>query len=150
LKERRKLIQQFADAYERLITTASLAAQQGITRKGDVWGPREIIAHMAGWEVMASVRIPAIVAGMPPAEFADPTQETVMNNAINAALTTLIGEQPLDALSAMLRRAYQHNVELLRSLDDALFQPGQYVYERTIGVLDHCQEHTEQLVPAHS
>ena len=140
-----QLLQEFAEAYEQLIATASLAAQRGVSSQADTWGPREIVGHMAGWEVMASVRIPSIVAGMPPAEFADETQQTVMNNAINAAMVTLIGEQPLDTLSGMLRQAYQRNVDLLRSLEDTFFQPGEYVYERTKDVIEHCQEHMQQL-----
>ncbi len=141
-----QLLQEFADAYEQLIGTATEAAQRGVTRQADRWGPRETVAHLAGWEVMATVRIPRIVAGMPPAEFADATQQTVMNDAINAALVTLMGDQPLDTLCGMLRQAYQRNVELLRKLDDTFFQPGEYVYERTKAVIEHCQEHMQGLV----
>ncbi len=144
-----QLIQECAEAYEQLIAAASLAAQRGVTRQADGWGPREIVAHLAGWEVMASVRIPRIVAGMPPAEFADQTQQTVMNNAINAAMVTLMGEQPLQTLCGMLRQAYQRNVETLRQLDDRFFQPGEYVYERTKAVIEHCQEHMQGLVLPH-
>ncbi len=135
------LLQEFAEAYDHLMETASLAAQRGVTQGRDGWGPREIVGHLAGWEVMARVRIPRIVAGMPPAEFTDPTQQTMMNDAINAAMVTLIGEQPLENLCDMLRHAYQRNIELLRSLDDTFFQPGDYVYERTKAVIEHCQEH---------
>src|SRR5215467_13759258 len=141
-----QLIQEFASAYEQIIETASLTAQRGVTQRQDTWGPSEIVGHLAGWEVMASVRIPSIVAGMPPAEFADQRQQTVMNDAINAAMVTLIGEQPLDTLCGMLRQAYRRNVELLKSLEDAFFQPGEYVYERTKDVIEHCQEHIEGLV----
>ena len=144
-----QLLQEFAEAYEQLIGTASLAAQRGVTRQGDTWGPREIVAHMAGWEVMATVRIPRIVAGMPPAEFADETQQTVMNDAINAAMVTLMGEQPLETLCGMLCQAYQRNVELLRKLEDTFFQPGEYVYERTKDVIEHCQEHMQVLILSH-
>jgi hypothetical protein len=144
------LIQKFAEAYEQLIETASMAAQHGVNQRQDRWGPREIAGHLAGWEVMASVRIPRIVAGMPPAEFADPIQQLVMNDAINAAIVTLIGEQPLETLCGMLRQAYLRNIELLRSLDDTFFQPGEYVYERTKAVIEHCQEHAQQLVLPHS
>jgi hypothetical protein len=141
-----QLLQEFAEAYEQLMKAATSAAQRGVTRQGDTWGPREIVAHLAGWEVMATVRIPRIVAGMPPAEFADKTQQTVMNDAINAAMVTLTGEQPLDTLCGMLRQAYQRNVEMLRKLDDSFFQPGEYVYERTKAVIEHCQEHLQGLV----
>src|SRR5690349_8495949 len=117
-----QLLQEFAEAYEQLIKTASLAAQPGVTRQRDMWGPREIVCHLAGWEVMASVRIPRIVAGMPPLEFADETQQTVMNDAINAAMITLMGEQPLETLCDLLRQAYQRNVEMLRKLEDTFFR----------------------------
>jgi hypothetical protein len=140
-----ELLQQFAEANEQLIATASRAAQAGVGRQADRWGPREIVAHMAGWEIMANVRIPSVVAGMPPAEYPDETQQTVMDNAINAAFVALIGEQPLDTLSALLRQAYQRTLELLKPLDDAYFQPGQYIYDRTQGVVEHCQEHMEML-----
>ena len=144
-----QLLQEFAEAYEQLIGTATEAAQRGVTQGQDGWGPREIVGHLAGWEVMASGRIPRIVAGMPPAEFADETQQRVMNDAINTALVTLMGEQPLETLCGMLRQSYQGNVELLRQLDDTFFQPGQYVYERTKAVIEHCQEHMQMLVPSH-
>ncbi len=144
-----QLLQEFAEAYEQLIETATLAAQRGMTQGKDGWGPREIVAHLAGWEDMASVRIPRIVAGTPPAEFTDPSQQTMMNDAINTAMVTLVGEQPLETLYDTLRRFYQRNVELLRSLDDTFFQPGEYVYERTKAVTEHCQEHKQQLILSH-
>ncbi len=144
-----QLLQEFAEAYEQLIETATLAEQRGMPQRQDGWGPRKIVGHLAGWEVMASVRIPRIVAGIPPAEFTDPTQQTMMTDAINAAMVTLIGEQPLETLCGMLRQTYQRNVDLLRSLDDTFFQPGEYVYERTKAVIGHCQEHMQQLVLSH-
>ncbi|MDQ2713438.1 MAG: ClbS/DfsB family four-helix bundle protein [Chloroflexota bacterium] len=140
-----QLLQAFAEAYEQLITTASLAVQQSMTRARGTWESREIIAHLIGWEVMASVRIPKIVVGMPPAEFTDPIQATMMNDAINAAFTTLMGEQSLEMLYNMLRQTYQQNMKVLTSLEDRFFQPGEYVYERTKAVIEHCQEHMEQL-----
>jgi len=62
-----QLLLEFAGAYEQLMAAATHAAQRGVTRQADGWGPRAIVAHLAGWEVMASVRIPNIVAVMPPA-----------------------------------------------------------------------------------
>lgn len=145
-----QLLQEFAAAYEQLIETASREAQRNVTRQGNMWGPRETVAHLAGWEVMATVRIPRIVAGMPPAEFADETQQMVMNDAINAAMITLSGNQPLETLSSMLRQAYQGNIEMLRKLDNRFFQPGEYVYERTKAVIEHCQEHIQALISGQS
>ena len=144
-----QLLQEFAEAYEQLIETASLAAQRGVTQRRDRWGPREIVAHLAGWEVMATVRIPKIVAGMPPLEEADETRQAVMNDAINATIVTMIGDQPLETLCDLLRQAYHHDIEMLRKLDDTFFQPGEYVYERTKDVIEHCQEHSQELILSH-
>jgi hypothetical protein len=141
-----QLLQELAEAYERIIRTATDVAQRGVTRKGDLWGPRETVAHLAGWEVMATVRIPHIVAGMPPLELADEAQQTVMNDAINAAFATLIGDQPLGAICDALRQAYQRDVAFLRTLDDTHFQLGQYVYARTRAAIEHCHEHIETLL----
>ena len=144
-----QLLQELADAFEQLIGTATDAAQRGVTRQGDMWGPREIVAHLAGWEVMATVRVPKIAAGMPPLEEADKTRQAVMNDAINATIITMVGEQPLDTVCGILRQAYQRDIEMLRKLDDTFFQPGEYVYERTKNVIEHCQEHLQDLVLSH-
>ena len=144
-----QLLQEFAQAYELLMETATLAAQRGVTQGRDGWGPREIVGHLAGWEVMATVRIPKIAAGMPPFEEADEARQAVMNDAINATIVTMVGDQPLDTVCGMLRQAYQRDVEILRKLDDTFFQPGDYVYERTRSVIEHCQEHNQELVLSH-
>jgi hypothetical protein len=138
-----RLLQELVAAYERLIAAAALAEQRGETRHADGWGPREVVAHLAGWEVMATVRIPHIIAGTPPMEFSDATQAKVMNDAINTAFVTLSGDQSLEALCDTLRMAYRRTVEVLTPLDESYFQPGRYVYERTESVIEHCQEHID-------
>ena len=145
-----ELLQAFADAYEQLMSTAMAAEQRGVVRADDGWGPREIVAHLAGWEMMATVRIPAVAAGMAPIEFADEAQNQVMNDAINGAFVALGGDQRLEAICGVLRRAYQQDIAFLQTLDERYFQPGEYVYERTYGVIEHCQEHSEMLIPAQS
>jgi tetratricopeptide (TPR) repeat protein len=142
-----QLLQEFAEAYEQLIGTATEAAQSGVTRQGDTWGPREIVAHLAGWEVIATVHVPRVAAGMPPLfMYADKTQQTVLNEALNATMVTLVADQPLSTVGDLLRQAYQRDIEKLRKLDDTFFQPGEYVYERTKAAIEHCQEHIEELV----
>jgi hypothetical protein len=141
--EKEALLREFVAAYERLIEAARLAAQRSDAPQAAGWGPREVVAHLAGWELMATVRIPHIVAGMAPPEFADEEQARVMNDAINTATVTLAGDQPLQTLCATLRQAYQRTVEILTPLDERFFQPGEYVYERTISVIEHCQEHRD-------
>ncbi len=143
---REQLLQELAEAFEQLIVTATEASQRGLTRKGDEWGPREIVAHLAGWEVMATARIPRIAAGMPPFEYADETQQAAMDDAINATIVTMVGDQPLDTVCGMLRQAYQSDIQMLRALDKTFFQPGEYVYERTKAAIEHCQEHMQVLV----
>ena len=144
-----QLLQELADAFEQLIGIATEAAQRGVTRQADKWGPREVVAHLAGWEVMATVRVPYVAAGMPPLEFADETQQTVMDDAINATIVTMIGEQSLATVCGLLRQAYERDIEMLRKLDDTFFQPGNYVYERTKAAIEHCQEHLQKLVLSH-
>src|SRR5260221_3855253 len=111
-----QLLQELADAFEKLIATAPQQAQRALTRQGDTWGPREIVAHLAGWEVIATVRLPKIVAGMAPFEEADETRQAVMNDAINATIVTMVGDQPLETVYGILRQAYQRDVEMLRIL----------------------------------
>jgi hypothetical protein len=141
--EKEALLHEFVAAYDRLIEAARLAAQRGDAPQDHGWGPREVVAHLAGWELMATVRIPHIVAGMAPPEFTDETQARVMNDAINTATVTLAGDQPLETLCGALRRAYLRTVEILTPLGERHFQPGEYVYERTKAVIDHCQEHID-------
>jgi hypothetical protein len=74
----------------------------------------------------------------------------VMSDAINATIVTMIGDQSLEAVCGILRQAYQRDVAILRGLDEKFFQPGEYVYERTRGVIEHCQEHSEAFVLGHS
>ncbi len=140
-----QLLQALADAYESLVAAATAAERRGVTRGPDGWGPREIVAHLAGWEVMATVRVPRIAAGLAPMELADEAQQTVMDDAINAAFVALAENQPVEVLCAILRRAYRRDIEILETLDGRFFRPGEYVYERTQGIVEHCHEHAQQL-----
>ncbi len=144
-----QLLQEFVDAYEKLIVTATEVTQRGSVSNADMWEPREVVAHLAGWEVMATVRIPHIVAGMSPLEETNEARQAVMNDAINATIVAMIGAQSLETVCSILRQAYQRDVEILKKLDDTFFQPGQYVYERTKSAIEHCQEHGQELVYSH-
>jgi hypothetical protein len=141
-----QLLQKLPEAFEQFIETVARLEQRGAAPTGDAWGPREVAAHLAGWEVMASVRIPRIAAGMAPLEFADEAQQTAMDDAINATIVAMAGEQSLETLCGRLRQAYRRDIEILKQLDDRFFQPGEYVYERTKSAIEHCQEHGQELV----
>lgn len=146
---RERLLQELASAFERLIAAATAADQRGMPANADGWGPREFVAHLAGWEVMATVRIPRIAAGMAPLEEPDEERSQVMTDAINATIVAMTGDQSLEQVCGILRQAYQRDLAILRTLDERFFQPGEYVYERTLGVIEHCQEHIEDMAPAH-
>jgi hypothetical protein len=142
-----QLLPTVAEAFEQLIEVAQGAAVHGVSRQTDSWGPREIVAHLAGWEMIAAVHIPKIVASMSPLfTYPDKTQQETLNEALNTMMVTLVGEQPLTILCDMLRQAYQRDIEMLEKLDESLFQPGQYVYGRTKAIIDHCHEHVEGLL----
>ncbi|GER92188.1 hypothetical protein KDW_63500 [Dictyobacter vulcani] len=142
---RDQLLQEFANASEHLIATVTEAAQCGVTSNGETWGLREVMAHLAGWEVMASVRIPHILAGMAPLEEVSPERQEVMNDAVNATIITMAGDQSLDTICGIFRQVYQRNLALLRTVDEKHFQPGEYLYERTKSVIEHYQEHLQEL-----
>lgn len=142
-----QLLQEFANAYEQVIDTATDAARRGSVPKESTWGPRETVAHLAGWEIMSTEWLPHIVAGMAPLDDEEGNRQTVMNDAINAMIVTMIGDQSLETVCNMLRQAYQRNLEQLRKFDDTFYQPGNYAYDRTKDVLEHCQEHIEILAP---
>lgn len=72
-----------------------------------------------------------------------------MDDAINATIITMVGNQSFETVCGMLRQAYQRDVEMLRKLDEMYLQPGEYVYERTKGAIEHCQEHIQVLVLSH-
>jgi uncharacterized protein involved in tolerance to divalent cations len=140
-----QLIQDLIDAHERVVTAATTAYERGARRTEDTWGPREILAHIAGWEVMAVARIPHILAGIPPIRYETSEQHANMDNAINAAVVTMIGGQPFETIRDIFRQCYQRDAQLLRGLDETLFVPGSYVYERTRAAIDHCYEHVQAL-----
>ncbi len=141
------MLPMLAEAFEELITVAEEAAAGGVSSQAEEWGPREVVAHLAGWEAIASVHVPQVAAGMPPLfAYADPTQQRVLNEALNAAMVTLVADQPLPTLYGLLRQAYQRDLAMLRQLDEAFFHPGHYVSARTKAAIEHCHEHSEKLL----
>lgn len=142
---RDQLLRELAVAFEHLIATAIEASRRGATGADGAWGPREFVAHLAGWEVMASVRVPHVVAGMAPLDFDDDARDAAMSDAVNATIVTMIGDQSLETLCVILRQAYQRDIAMLNGLDERHLQPGEYVYERTLGVIEHCQEHVDDI-----
>ncbi len=83
-----QLLQEYEEAFEQLIKTANDVARSGGTRQGGVWGPREIVAHLTGWEVLAGERISQVAAGQQPFEFNETPQ---IDDAINVMIVTMKG-----------------------------------------------------------
>ncbi|HEU5377174.1 MAG TPA: divalent-cation tolerance protein CutA [Ktedonobacteraceae bacterium] len=138
-----QLIQRLAEAHERLIEAATRAYKRGTT--GAAWGPREVVAHIAGWEVMAAVRIPKLVAGIPPIQYVSKEQHDASDDNTNATIIAMIGNQSFEEVCHILREANQRDIQMLRELDEALFVPGNYVYGRIEAAIDHCNEHIQAL-----
>jgi uncharacterized protein involved in tolerance to divalent cations len=140
-----RLLHDLIAAYERLLSAATEVQQRFISRQRDGWGPREILAHVAGWEAMAVSRIPRVIAGMPPITYASEEQHAAMDEAINATVATMIGEQSFEAICTIFRKTYQADAQIIRELDEAHVHPGSYVYERTQAAIAHCDEHIHAL-----
>jgi periplasmic divalent cation tolerance protein len=140
-----RLLQDLIAAHERLLIAATEAQQRGISHQRDGWGPREILAHVAGWEAMAVSRIPRIIAGMPPITYDSEEQHAAMDDAINAMVVTMIGEQSFEAVCTIFHKTYLADAEIIRGLDEAHVRPGSYVYERIKAAIAHCYEHIQAL-----
>ncbi len=140
-----QLIQSLTDVHEKLIEAAIAAYERGVRRTSDAWGPREILAHVAGWEAMAVARIPRVIAGIPPITYATEAQHIAMDDAINATVITMIADLPFDTVCATLRKTYQADAQIISELDENAVRPGSYVYERTKAAIDHCYEHIQDL-----
>lgn len=140
-----QLIQKLADIHEKLIEAATRAHHRGVARNGNAWGPREVVAHMAGWEAMATARIPRLLTGIPPINYVSKEQHDTSDDSINATVITMIGNQSFETVCGILREANQRDIQMLNELNDALFVPGSYVYGRTEAAIDHCNEHIQAL-----
>ncbi len=132
-----QLLQKLIEAHERLIAAATTVFERGVAQEGGKWGPREIMAHIAAWEANAIERVPKIVAGAERLKYND--------DAFNAAVITILGNQSFDAIRDILRETYQRDIEMLRALDESVFVPGNYACERTKAAIRHTYEHAQEL-----
>jgi len=132
-----QLLQELINSHERLIASATVAHERGVTRDGQKWGPREVVAHIAGWEANAIMRVPNTLVGAP---FSKYDQE-----AFNNVVITLVGDQSFEKVCDILRQTYQRDVEMLRKLDDSAFVLGNYAYDRTKAAISHNYEHAQEL-----
>ncbi len=132
-----QLLQELSDAHERLISAATVAAKREVVRDGQKWGPREVMAHIAGWEAKAIETIPQIMAGEPLVAFD--------HDVFNATVITLLENQSFDAVRDILRQTYQRDIESLKRLDENVFVPGNWIHDRIKAAIRHINEHAEEL-----
>jgi hypothetical protein len=140
-----QLIDNFDAAYEQLINSAIAAVQRGVTVHEGEWGPREVLAHIAGWAVQATAHIPQVLGGMPPIAYASAAQNEAFDDTFNAAIITILGNQSLEQVLAIMDQTHQRFVAMLRSLDSGYFVPDNYMYERMKRVIDHHIFHAQEL-----
>ncbi len=131
------LIDTFEEAHKKLIAAANAAIERSVVVREGEWGPREVLAHIAGWGVEATERLPRIIAGAPVLVYDD--------DAFNAAIITLSGDQSYIQVRNTLQQTHQRFVQMLRAQDDSVFVPGNPVYERVKAVIQHHLQHAEEL-----
>lgn len=141
----RSIIRAFDAVYDELLAVAVAVVEQGIVFQQGEWGPREVLIHIAGWATEATVRIPQVIADSPPVVYADDTQHGVIDDAFNAAVIIIAGNQSFDQVSALMQQTHQRFVHMLQAQDESIFVPGNYVYERVLVVIRHHLQHSQEL-----
>lgn len=117
-KTKVQIVQSFNEAHERLIAVSTAASKRVVDREGE-WGPREVLAHIVGWEAEATSRIPLLAVGEAPLTYDD--------DAFNAAVVAVLGAQSFEAIHDMVRQTHQRLVQMLLIQDDSVFVPGHSV-----------------------
>jgi hypothetical protein len=132
--DKMQLLGAFNQAHEQLIATA-IQAHQHREASASVWGPREILAHIMGWEAAAIPYTAYLLAGNPPAETDD--------DSFNAAIITAIGNQSFEDICELLRQTHQRLIAVLSELDETDFAP---LHSRRVEAMTHhCLEHAYAL-----
>jgi periplasmic divalent cation tolerance protein len=124
------------EAHEKLIAAATAVSQQSSRREGE-WGPREVLAHILGWEAEATVRIPLLAAGTSPLGYDD--------TAFNTAVITAIGNQSFEQVCETFRETHKRLITMLKEQDKQIFVPGHSVYRRVKAMIQHNLEHAQTL-----
>ena len=140
-----QIIQAFDEAYEKLIAAATRATEQSSATQNSEWGPREILAHIAGWAAQATAILPQIIAGLPTPTYGSNQQHNAIDEAFNEAFIALIGKQSFEQVLTITHQTHQRFVQMLKAQDESIFVSGNYVYERMKRVIDHHLEHAQEL-----
>ncbi len=135
-----ELLGAFAEAHDDLLIAADAAVTRGDPHGADgyEWGVREVLAHIAGWEVEATQRLPQLMAGAPARDYDADT--------FNVDAVAAHEAQSLHEVRASLERAYARLVTLLDGLDEATFAPGGVAREWVTALTRHNHEHARALM----
>jgi len=135
-----ELLGAFAEAHDDLLIAADAAVTRGDPHGGDGygWGVREALAHIAGWEVEATQRLPQALAGAPARDYDVDT--------FNVAAVAAHEGQSLHEVRDSLEQAYARLVNLLDGLDEAAFAPSGVAWEWVTALTRHDHEHARALM----
>ncbi|MCA1598079.1 MAG: ClbS/DfsB family four-helix bundle protein, partial [Chloroflexi bacterium] len=133
-----ELLGAFAEAHDDLLIAADAAVTRGDPHGADGWGVREVLTHIAGWEVEATQRLPQLMAGAPARDYDVDT--------FNVAAVAAHEGQSLHEVRASLEQAYARLVTLLDGLDEAAFAPGGVAWEWVTALTRHNHEHARALM----
>jgi hypothetical protein len=140
-----QLIRAFDAAHDQLLVAATaVMGWECVGREGG-WGPREVLAHIAGWAAEATTRIPQVIAGSPPLTYTDADQHAAVDDAFNAAVIMILGDQSFEQVCRISQEAHQRFKQMLQAQNEDIFVPGSYVYERLKLVIDHHLQHAQEL-----
>ncbi|MBE3558892.1 MAG: hypothetical protein IMW89_06665 [Ktedonobacteraceae bacterium] len=145
ISSKEQMISAFDAAYNRLLVAATAAAERGVVLPQGEWGPREVLAHVAGWAAQATTRIPQVIAGSLPVVYIDEAQHDAVDDAFNAAFIALVGGQSFAQVSATFQQTHHAFVDMLKAQDERHFVPGSYLYERMLAVVHHHLQHAQEL-----
>jgi len=127
-----------AKAHDDLLIAADAAVTRGDQHDDGGWGVRETLAHIGGWEVEATQRIPQLLAGAPTRDYDADT--------FNVDAVAVHEGQSLHEVRDSLERAYARLVNLLDGLDEAAFTPGGGAWEWVGALTRHAHEHARELM----
>jgi len=133
-----ELLGAFAEAHDDLLIAADAAVTRGDPHDDGGWGVREVLTHIAGWEVEATQRLPQLMAGAPARDYDVDT--------FNAAAVAAYEGQSLHEVRDSLERAYARLLNLLDGLDEATFTPGGVAREWVTALTRHDHEHARALM----
>ena len=141
-----QIIEAFDNAYNRLINhTITTQKTNSSTNSTNGWGPREILAHIAGWASQATTFMPQVIAGIPPQTFYNENQHTAIDDTFNVSFITLIGNQSFEQILNIANQTHQDFKDMLLAQHENIFVPGNYLYERLKRVILHYLDHAQEL-----